>query len=209
MWGATNGADDCRCYVGSFNSRTPCGVRLPQHPPPRLANSVSIHAPRVGCDPPRWLSGRGCSRFNSRTPCGVRRALSRNGNYLRKFQFTHPVWGATAREPREGDGADVSIHAPRVGCDLRGLTNYPVPEVSIHAPRVGCDDIPGGRALDVSSFNSRTPCGVRLDKYLQYTSRTLFQFTHPVWGATDALSSQFSLSNVSIHAPRVGCDIVI
>ena len=35
---------------------------------------------------------------------------------------------------------------------------------------------------------------------------TLFQFTHPVWGATDGASDLGSKSFVSIHAPRVGCD---
>ena len=33
-----------------------------------------------------------------------------------------------------------------------------------------------------------------------------FQFTHPVWGATDGASDLGSKSFVSIHAPRVGCD---
>ena len=34
------------------------------------------------------------------------------------FQFTHPVWGATERITLTGGyGRQVSIHAPRVGCD--------------------------------------------------------------------------------------------
>ncbi len=106
----------------SFNSRTPCGVRheVPQvrlelrafqftHPVwgatgyawiPKSALTVSIHAPRVGCD------------------CRILIFCQRHLT----FQFTHPVWGAT------GDGLDVtnhesvSIHAPRVGCDTTALT---------------------------------------------------------------------------------------
>ena len=33
-----------------------------------------------------------------------------------------------------------------------------------------------------------------------------FQFTHPVWGATLKLVGRKFGSIVSIHAPRVGCD---
>ena len=34
----------------------------------------------------------------------------------------------------------------------------------------------------------------------------LFQFTHPVWGATDPQEPEEVTTTVSIHAPRVGCD---
>ena len=101
----------------SFNSRTPCGVRHSSAPPDHLT-FVSIHAPRAGCDRPQ-RSQNSCRRcFNSRTPCGVRRAQKgfrfcilgvsihapRAGcdNFQtvniasrRRFQFTHPVRGAT------------------------------------------------------------------------------------------------------------------
>ena len=41
---------------------------------------------------------------------------------------------------------------------------------------------------------------------LNHAGATTFQFTHPVWGAT-LLLSYFALQvGVSIHAPRVGCD---
>ena len=33
-----------------------------------------------------------------------------------------------------------------------------------------------------------------------------FQFTHPVWGATIRGRELIGILNVSIHAPRVGCD---
>ena len=82
-----------------------------------------------------------------------------------KFQFTHPVWGATLVRDLAGELLAVSIHAPRVGCDLAGQIDVPIESlfqfthpvwgatgqalnvglslsVSIHAPRVGCDDTP-------------------------------------------------------------------
>ena len=34
----------------------------------------------------------------------------------------------------------------------------------------------------------------------------MFQFTHPVWGATFGKMRQQRKYHVSIHAPRVGCD---
>ena len=80
------------------------------------------------------------------------------------FQFTHPVRGATLRLRGLVRRSDVSIHAPREGCDVvdervacegpvfqfthpvRGATKNLVrvaelAEVSIHAPREGCDCI--------------------------------------------------------------------
>ena len=104
-----------------FNPRTPGGVRLyaadysrharrgfqSTHPGwgatqfhqtnPTDNSSISIHAPRVGCDkinvPPK-----------SKEP---------------KFQSTHPGWGATFRRPVRPALPHISIHAPRVGCDRR------------------------------------------------------------------------------------------
>ena len=37
----------------------------------------------------------------------------------------------------------------------------------------------------------------------------MFQFTHPVWGATFGVSYSALLNVVSIHAPRVGCDVIL
>ena len=34
-----------------------------------------------------------------------------------RFQFTHPVWGATSQRVWNITDTFVSIHAPRVGCD--------------------------------------------------------------------------------------------
>ena len=80
--------------------------------------SVSIHAPRAGCDS----------------------KLLDKGAMLYMFQFTHPVRGATQSTDRGQGRQDVSIHAPRAGCDQTGFDPN----------------------AQVSSFNSRTPCGVRL-----------------------------------------------
>ena len=60
--------------------------------------TVSIHAPRVGCDAERLITILMTQGFNSRTPCGVRLIYRpRQKMPVCLFQFTHPVWGATAR----------------------------------------------------------------------------------------------------------------
>ena len=151
------------------------------------------------------------------------------GLYRILFQFTHPVRGATATRaelrtrsdvsihaPRAGcDCAEirvqaklyVSIHAPRAGCDSESLSNIvKTISVSIHAPRAGCDlraEI--GRSIYIR-FNSRTPCGVRPAKAPPKSSPSSFQFTHPVRGATGATGATGAKGDVSIHAPRAGCD---
>ena len=78
--------------------------------------------------------------------------------------------------------------------------------VSIHAPRAGCDADAVGRQAYGTSFNSRTPCGVRLKDYLHLLALDEFQFTHPVRGATVRVGGKYVNYIVSIHAPRAGCD---
>ena len=78
------------------------------------------------------------------------------------FQFTHPGRGATSVREGQRPPTNVSIHAPREGCDIdfeaitplcrsfqfthpgRGATACgrcasQTERVSIHAPREGCD----------------------------------------------------------------------
>ena len=123
-----------------FNSRTPGGVR-----PLMIVQTLCserfqfTHPGRGATDPPpsvRWK----LRCFNSRTPGGVRLAALTAGIIYLWFQFTHPGRGATCE----------SLHfVARV-------------YVSIHAPREGCDPYLRYCTIDVRSFNSRTPGGVRL-----------------------------------------------
>ena len=100
--------------------------------------------------------------------------------------------------------------------------------VSIHAPRVGCDCGGGRRAIYAIPFQFTHPVwGATQSEHctpcrstFQFThpvwgathsngttiTITAFQFTHPVWGATIDLDRVEAVINVSIHAPRVGCD---
>ena len=103
---------------------------------------VSIHAPREGCDIPFLHRLKSVRSFNSRTPGGVR-----------------PL-----PQTSQGCCTEVSIHAPREGCDEYKTACDELHGVSIHAPREGCD----------ACFPRRS---LRLIR---------FQFTHPGRGATNS-----------------------
>ena len=169
--------------------------------------SVSIHAPREGCDGTLIQRVAKIRRFNSRTPGGVRRRHP-GGKLL--------TCAVSIHAPREGCDTlesfirslqlSVSIHAPREGCDrkgfpaIRGVQQFQFTHpgrgatalntgesvdhiVSIHAPREGCDRRWRGGRLALT-----------------------FQFTHPGRGATSVPARRATTDAVSIHAPREGCD---
>ena len=95
VWGATA----CRWLPGGgdqFQSTHPVWGATTSSRPGRSFWTISIHAPRVGCD--RRLLG-----------CLKDSAL---------FQSTHPVWGATVLGDVAAGIPIISIHAPRVGCDM-------------------------------------------------------------------------------------------
>ena len=146
---------------------------------------ISIHAPRVRCDgsglsftlehyifqsthlvwgatlqrPSPWQWKK---YFNPRTSCEVRLEAEGLIECLDWFQSTHLVWGATSPKELERESPSISIHAPRVRCDLTeriqgmahelfqsthlvwGATSDKLSlgvgnSISIHAPRVRCD----------------------------------------------------------------------
>ena len=78
-----------------FNPRTPRGVRLIVTEHAWKEGSISIHAPREGCDLWRALYRTDGSDFNPRTPRGVRQDGSAYTERREIFQSTHPARGAT------------------------------------------------------------------------------------------------------------------
>ena len=83
-----------------------------------ILDRISIHAARVGCDPPYNVS-----------------SVS-----LPIFQSTQPEWAATGRYKKRLKTKIISIHAARVGCDDgTGVIIDRLDGISIHAARVGCD----------------------------------------------------------------------
>ena len=119
--GATSLHSSGQCSPRCFNSRTPGGVRLDGARLLLFASTVSIHAPREGCDGHRLSTPLGVPCFNSRTPGGVRLLNPIQISISDKFQFTHPGRGATQQTAFGRRIYDVSIHAPREGCDYPQL----------------------------------------------------------------------------------------
>ena len=63
---------------------------------------------------------------------------------------------------RNGQSADISIHAPRTGSDnppfdYNRINAY----ISIHAPRTGSDYVGGEYYITYGNFNPRSPHGER------------------------------------------------
>ena len=232
VWGATEPARAVGPKRPYFNPRTPCGVRpgVPSSKKHHQTEFQSTH-PVWGATSALWLTVVLPDNFNPRTPCGVRRADLTICHYCHRISIHAPRVGCDVVH-RDGAGLyyGISIHAPRVGCDpgqpvAAGKSN----QISIHAPRVGCDHRLPAQTSYSGYFNPRTPCGVRRETGLCGIPHRQFQSTHPVWGATTKPRSLplrgFYFNprtpcgvrrclcwplcgggQISIHAPRVGCD---
>ena len=164
VWGATTGLALLPSKRPCFNSRTPCGARLCYLAGYAGEVGVSIHAPRLGRDT---------------RPSG-------GGGRFFKFQFTHPMWGAT-------------ISQRHIICHSL---------VSIHAPQWGATRVSTSETTEPNSFNSRTPCGVRLDWITSQTPRSCFNSRTPCGVRLYGQLHNGRKEQVSIHAPHVGCDSV-
>ena len=146
-----------------FNPRTPRGVRLLPWCVTARRSSISIHAPREGCDTGRWARfgyfaisihapHEGCDRarvrarahsilFQSTHPArGATRLIPAYLEVFDRFQSTHPARGATKRAPSAAQ--EHHYFNPRTP---RGVRPSPLAGaavgagISIHAPREGCD----------------------------------------------------------------------
>ena len=144
--------------------------------------------------------------FNPRTPCGVRPITARIFFHNRNFNPRTPCGVRPSHNELIHLVVQISIHAPRVGCDSHGLV--PMPRCSDFNPRTPCGVRLRGRnsPVLVRNFNPRTPCGVRPFIANEVLSLVEFQSTHPVWGATACVGHKLTGGMISIHAPRVGCD---
>ena len=96
-----------------------------------------------------------------------------------------PRMGSDLRFVPYGHATFISIHAPRMGSDLRrGYRRDAERVISIHAPRMGSDHNGVSDAACRSYFNPRSPDGER-----QVATSKFGQFLR-----------------ISIHAPRMGSD---
>ena len=176
--------------------------------------SISIHAPRKGCDRTARRYPSTSAYFNPRTPQGVRLGPTGPSGKDGTFQSTHPARGATLlltsvrpdflhfnprtpqgvrrRGKRNGYGRfqDFNPRTPqgvrRGRCPQRQNWLF----ISIHAPRKGCDRSRRRICTPRQDFNPRTPQGVRPSTTCPRRRKRSFQSTHPARGATCALLLQ-------------------
>ena len=140
----------------------------------------------------------------------MRRASPKIGPVLPEFQSTHPSRGATIYVPIICRGGVFQSTHPS-----RGATFFPdgpcvgFRDISIHAPLTGCDNLANTLAYALKNFNPRTPHGVRPCWPCGRSSFVRFQSTHPSRGATHLVCDGHVLVQISIHAPREGCDVVV
>ena len=171
------------------------------------------------------------ANFNPRSPRGERPSTSFISCSPSRFQSTLPAWGATTQQKSALISRLISIHAPRVGSDLALRRVDDRLDISIHAPRVGSDAVCLARVRETAVISIHAPRVGSDEKYLRQTGNKLkFQSTLPAWGATSSAGSlapfaafQSTLPAwgatvdffhvpcpplISIHAPRVGSDLV-
>ena len=169
------------------------------------------------------------SLFQSTHPARGATIAAISSGLSTSFQSTHPARGATVRRPPFCFHFDISIHAPREGCDslLVCTRSACVPFQSTHPARGAtrryvCTNegwrfqsthpargatVRGGRpGSHRKNFNPRTPRGVRLLQEQEAELEQVFQSTHPARGATHRHIQGRQYSKISIHAPREGCD---
>ena len=172
-----------------------------------VIEGVSIHAPRAECDFTATFLQCCTSCFNPRTSGGVRH-LSPAGKVGRVlFQSTHPGRGATHvcviirlaslfQSTHPGRGA---TQQSRI-IQAYGMFQSTHPGRGATWPSVHVRTITG--------FNPRTPGGVR--PWLMNIWCVILCFNPRTPGGVRRSGTfvDFDLSDVSIHAPRAGCDTI-
>ena len=164
VWGATLVTITQIAKDYDFNPRTSCEVRLSMWIMQRSIHNISIHAPRVRCDPDNvQMTVNYLLNFNPRTSCEVRHVSIYRLKDYKWFQSTHLVWGAT--EDYFENWRHRQYFNPRTSCEVRlcdYMSNRSPYKISIHAPRVRCDEFQGEPFSGEFDFNPRTSCEVRL-----------------------------------------------
>ena len=124
---------------------------------------ISIHAPRMGSDATTLAVEPAPVQFQSTLPGWGATGTRYNTAYSLLFQSTLPGWGATHCGIRGCRPVVISIHAPRMGSDLKNIYETgELQEISIHAPRMGSDRARARRPqLMAGYFNPRSPDGER------------------------------------------------
>ena len=114
-------------------------------------------------------------------------AVTSRKDLVNIFQSTQPEWAATCSRFIETSNESISIHAARMGCDAWQTV----------------------RALQVYNFNPRSPNGLRPRHAEHDTANAHFNPRSPN-GLRLPLPLQGRQTNqISIHAARMGCDLLL
>ena len=172
----------------NFNPRSPDGERRSDHCRCHYRPEISIHAPRMGSDYAPLICFNVCSIFQSTLPGWG--ATKRSDDMTQKilFQSTLPGWGATfSKSTRRKTMTKFQSTLPGWGATA---------------------DTTALMAL-ATLFQSTLPgWGATADTTALMALATLFQSTLPGWGATRVRRSRHRENLISIHAPRMGSDIL-
>ena len=123
------------------------------------------------------------------------------------FQSTLPVWGATCAGCHDGDRR-INFN-PRSPCGERHLpmTRMQVSEIfQSTLPVWGATQAEGQFPLVSPHFNPRSPCGERRNRTGKAERRKKISIHAPRVGSDLLLLLRLPLLDISIHAPRVGSD---
>ena len=159
-WGATWPPWDCGRCPGFQSTRPAWGATFN----PLLLirpQGVSIHAPRVGRDLSRSAMRSQRSSFNPRAPCGARLRDALDDAGFAPFQSTRPVWGATSGCRPSSRRSSFQSTRPVWGATPQLFFLPKEYLISIHAPRVGRDLRENWHRQASTNFNPRAPCGAR------------------------------------------------
>ena len=190
---------------------------------------VSIHALLAECDRRGGPWPEPSKSFNPRTPCGVRQRETEDDSGVEGFNPRTPCGVRQGNHlPRERVGSFQSTHSLRSATHWH-QARFAFSIVSIHALLAECDPFGVVGLVKRTSFNPRTPCGVRqtckcsvrLFQRFQSTHSLRsateislltaclyiqFQSTHSLRSATSMVKAPRSCFSVSIHALLAECD---
>ena len=119
-----------------------------------------------------------------------------------------PAWGATDQEFPKRTGHDISIHAPAWGATYRERRGIDYDLYFNPRSRMESDSTSRARPSWKSNFNPRSRMGSDEESESVESEEEVFQSTPPAWGATGALHQRRAERAISIHAPRMGSDLL-
>ena len=166
----------------------------------------------MGCDAQYTLDQAAERDFNPRTPCGVRHCTSWAGFVGIKYFNPRTPCGVRHARVVEALTEEYNFN-PRTPCGVRraipSQSRWQRTFQSTH-PVWGATSERYAGTVDRYDFNPRTPCGVRLETGItKKDDRGHFNPRTPCGVRPPELQIGVDVWQISIHAPRVGCDRLV